>query len=83
MNRWKIENKDIWIYRNGAYIGKTTLFQDDFPHDKCCVNEHVFLLRSIDELYQNYLFCTYQKLYFNKMQQLNANAAQQELIKKV
>ncbi len=77
MNRGRIENKDILIYKDGAYIGKTTLFQDDFPHAKCCVNEHVFLLRSKDELYQNYLFFTlYQKLYFDKMQQLNANAAQ-------
>lgn len=77
MNRGRIENKDILIYKDGAYIGKTTLFQDDFPHEKCCVNEHVFLLRSKDELYQNYLFFTlYQKLYFDKMQQLNANAAQ-------
>lgn len=77
MNRGKIENKDILIYKDGAYIGKTTLFQDDFPHEKCCVNEHVFLLRSKDDLYQNYLFFTlYQKLYFDKMQQLNANAAQ-------
>ena len=41
------------------------------------MNEHVFLLRSKNELYQNYLFFTlYQKLYFDKMQQLNANAAQ-------
>jgi len=77
MKRGKIENKDILIYKDGAYIGKTTLFQDDFPHIKCCVNEHVFLLKSKDELYQNYLFFTlYQKLYFDKMQQLNANAAQ-------
>lgn len=77
MNRGRIENKDILIYKDGAYIGKTTLFQDDFPHEKCCVNEHVFLLRSKDELYQNYLFFTlYQKLYFDKMQQLNANSAQ-------
>lgn len=77
MNRGKIEDKDILIYKDGAYIGKTTLFQDGFPHEKCCVNEHVFLLRSKDELYQNYLFFTlYQKLYFDKMQQLNANAAQ-------
>ena len=77
MNRGRIENKDILIYKDGAYIGKTTLFQDDFPHEKCCVNEHVFLLKSKDELYQNYLFFTlYQKLYFDKMQQLNANAAQ-------
>jgi len=77
MNRGKIENKDILIYKDGAYIGKTTLFQDSFPHEKCCVNEHVFLLRSKEVLYQNYLFFTlYQKLYFEKMQQLNANAAQ-------
>ncbi len=77
MNRGKIENKDILIYKDGAYIGKTTLFQDGFPYEKCCINEHVFLLKSKDELYQNYLFFTlYQKLYFDKMQQLNANAAQ-------
>ena len=77
MSRGKIQDKDILIYKDGAYIGKTTLFQDSFPHDKCCVNEHVFLLRASDELYQNYLFFTlYQKLYFDKMQQLNANAAQ-------
>jgi type I restriction enzyme S subunit len=77
MNRGKIQDKDILIYKDGAYIGKTTLFQDSFPHDKCCVNEHVFLLRVSDQLYQNYLFFTfYQKLYFEKMQQLNANAAQ-------
>jgi len=77
MNRGLIESKDILIYKDGAYIGKTSLFQDGFPHEKCCVNEHVFLLRTKDDLYQNYLFFTlYQKLYFEKMQQLNANAAQ-------
>ncbi|HRU02474.1 MAG TPA: restriction endonuclease subunit S, partial [Victivallales bacterium] len=38
MKRGIIENKDILIYKDGAYIGKTTLFQDGFPHEKCCVN---------------------------------------------
>ena len=33
MNHGKIENKDILIYKDGAYISKTTLFQDDFPHE--------------------------------------------------
>lgn len=77
MNRGKIEDRDILIYKDGAYIGKTTLFQDGFPHEKCCVNEHVFLLTSKDIRYQYFLFFTLnQGLYFEKMQQLNANAAQ-------
>lgn len=77
MNRGIIEDRDILIYKDGAYIGKTTLFQDGFPHEKCCVNEHVFLLTSKDVRYQYFLFFTLnQRLYFEKMQQLNANAAQ-------
>lgn len=77
MNRGIIEDRDILIYKDGAYIGKTTLFQDGFPHEKCCVNEHVFLLTSKDIRYQYFLFFTLnQRLYFEKMQQLNANAAQ-------
>ncbi|MCF8340733.1 MAG: restriction endonuclease subunit S [Chitinophagaceae bacterium] len=77
MNRGIIEDRDILIYKDGAYIGKTTLFQDVFPHEKCCVNEHVFLLTSKDVRYQYFLFFTLnQRLYFEKMQQLNANAAQ-------
>lgn len=77
MNRGIIEDRDILIYKDGAYIGKTTLFQDGFPHEKSCVNEHVFLLTSKDLRYQYFLFFTLnQGLYFEKMQQLNANAAQ-------
>jgi type I restriction enzyme S subunit len=77
MNRGIIEDRDILIYKDGAYIGKTTLFQGGFPHEKCCVNEHVFLLRTKDINYQYFLFFTLnQNLYFEKMQQLNANAAQ-------
>ena len=77
MNRGKIEDKDILIYKDGAYIGKTSLFQDSFPHEKCCINEHVFLLQTENKNYQYFLFFTLnQSLYFEKMQQLNANAAQ-------
>lgn len=77
MNHGKIEDKDILIYKDGAYIGKTTLFQDGFPHNKCCVNEHVFLLKTTDPIYQYFLFFTLnQSIYYDKMQNLNANAAQ-------
>ena len=77
MNRGKIEDRDVLVYKDGAYIGKTTLFQDEFPRLNCCVNEHVFLLTTKDVRYQYFLFFTLnQSLYFEKMQQLNANAAQ-------
>lgn len=73
----KIENKDILIYKDGAYIGRTSLFQDNFPHKEAMVNEHVFLLHTKEEISQYFLFFTlYQKVYFEKMQKLNKNAAQ-------
>ena len=77
MKKGKLVNRDILIYKDGAYIGRTSLFQDGFPHSTAAVNEHVFLLHTNDELLQYYLFFTlYQADYFKKMQKLNKNAAQ-------
>lgn len=81
-----IGNKDILIYKDGAYIGKTSLFQDGFPRRDAMVNEHVFLLHAKEETSQYYLFFTlHQNIYFEKMQKLNKNSAQpginQEAIK--
>jgi type I restriction enzyme S subunit len=73
----RIENKDILIYKDGAYIGRTSLFQNNFPHKEAMINEHVFLLHTKKEVNQYFLFFTlYQKVYFEKMQKLNKNAAQ-------
>lgn len=75
--RGKIEDKDILIYKDGAYIGRTSLFQDNFPHKEAMINEHVFLLHAREESNQYFLFFTlYQRTYFEKMQKLNKNAAQ-------
>ncbi len=77
MTRGKLKDRDILIYKDGAYIGRTSLFQDGFPHVEASVNEHVFLLHSKEELLQYYLFFTlYQHEYYLKMQKLNKNAAQ-------
>lgn len=77
MNKGKIVNRDILVYKDGAYIGKTSLFQDGFPHSLCAVNEHVFLIHARVEIVQYYLFFTlYRKEYYLKMQSLNKNAAQ-------
>ncbi len=75
--RGKLQDRDILIYKDGAYIGRTSLFQDGFPYYTASVNEHVFLLHMQDEALQYYVFLTlYQKEYFDKMQKLNTNAAQ-------
>ena len=77
MKRGKLKDRDILIYKDGAYIGRTSLFQDGFPYIEASVNEHVFLLHSNEELLQYYLFFTlYQQEYYLKMQKLNKNAAQ-------
>ena len=77
MKRGKLKDRDILIYKDGAYIGRTSLFQDGFPHEKAAVNEHVFLLHTENKSLQYFLFFTlYQYEYFVKMQKLNKNAAQ-------
>ena len=59
-------------------MGKTTLFRDGFPYDYATINEHVFLLRSKNEAFQEFLFYTLlREQYFDSMQRLGkAKAAQ-------
>ena len=77
MRKGVIEDRDILIYKDGAYIGRSTLFQDNFPFEKCSINEHIFLIHAKNELLQYYLYFTlHSSLYFEKMQSLNSNAAQ-------
>lgn len=72
-----IQNNDILIYKDGAYVGKTTLFRDNFPFEFATINEHVFLLRSSKSYFQEYLFFTLKlESYYNLMQSLGQKAAQ-------
>lgn len=73
-----IESGDILIYKDGAYVGKTTLFRDGFPFAFAAVNEHVFLIKAHDKRLQEYLFFTLNQVsYFETMQRLGkAKAAQ-------
>ena len=74
----EILDNDILVYKDGAYVGKTTLFRDGFPYSYATVNEHVFLLRAKDEEFQEYLFYTISReQYYDAMQRLGkAKAAQ-------
>jgi len=78
MNKGVVEDGDVAIYKDGAYIGKSTYYRDGFPYEKCCVNEHVFLLRSNnDRLRQNALYLWLQEREtVHAIRSTNANAAQ-------
>jgi type I restriction enzyme S subunit len=68
----------VAIYKDGAYIGKSSYFRDGFPHSECCVNEHVFLLRATGiRLKQNALYLWLQEPdTVQTIRSKNANAAQ-------
>ena len=77
IKRGKSKGNHILVYKDGAYIGKVTIFRNDFPFKEYSINEHVFFLNTKDSDYQNYLYFTlHQKAFFSLMQNLNRNAAQ-------
>jgi type I restriction enzyme S subunit len=78
MRKGVIRDRDVAIYKDGAYIGKSSYFRDGFPHSECCVNEHVFLLRaSGGRLKQNALYLWLQEPdTVQTIRAKNANAAQ-------
>ncbi len=72
------QDGDVALYKDGAYIGRSTYFRDGFPHANFCVNEHVFLLRSTgDQLTQNALYLWLKEsTTISAIRAMNANAAQ-------
>lgn len=78
MRKGVVCDRDVTIYKDGAYIGKSSYFRDGFPHVECCVNEHVFLLRSSGvRLRQNALYLWLQEPEtVQTIRSKNANAAQ-------
>jgi type I restriction enzyme, S subunit len=78
MRKGVVNDRDVAIYKDGAYIGKSSYFRDGFPHSECCVNEHVFLLRAnCTKLRQNALYLWLQEPdTVQTIRSRNTNAAQ-------
>lgn len=77
LKKGKIKNKDVLLYKDGANIGRVSMFGYNFPHKECCVNEHVFILRTNNKMSQEYLyFWLEQTNVREQIVQLNTNAAQ-------
>jgi len=77
MSRGIIKGGDVLLYKDGAKIGRKSMFKDGFPHEVCCINEHVFILRVNNTCSQNYLYFYFDRPDMTqKIIGLNANAAQ-------
>jgi type I restriction enzyme, S subunit len=78
MRKGVVKDGDVALYKDGAYIGRSSYFRDGFPHTSFCVNEHVFLLRTNGEhLTQNLLYLWLQEpKTVSDIRATNANAAQ-------
>ena len=72
-----VRNGDVLLYKDGAHIGRKTYFDCNFPHTKCVVNEHVFIVRLNKPIMQKYLFFWLdQDWVTGKIIGLNSNSAQ-------
>ncbi len=77
MKKGHVRDRDILVYKDGAYTGRVSLFQDNFPYKECAVNEHVFLLRSCLATDQYWLYFTLnQSTIFEMIQRIAISSAQ-------
>lgn len=77
MRRGRVESGDVVLYKDGAHIGRVSMFRDGFPHAECAVNEHVFILRATEDYSQSLLyFWLAHPDNQSRVRALNANAAQ-------
>jgi len=67
LNQGIIKSNDVLLYKDGAGLGKSSMFKNNFPHKTCCINSHVFILRSNEEITQNYLYLWLQQDFIKKM----------------
>ena len=77
MRHGVIQSRDVLLYKDGAHIGRSSMFGDSFPHSQCAVNEHVFILRTGAKVGQSHLyFWLSQPETRQSIVNLNANTAQ-------
>ena len=77
MKKGKIKDNDVLLYKDGASLGRKSLFRNNFPFKQCCINEHVFILRTNKKISSSFLFFWLDQKWMEKnVQNLNSNSAQ-------
>lgn len=67
MRNGVVQSWDVLMYKDGAGVGQASMFGDGFPYEKCAINSHAFILRSENNLYQDYLYLTLCQEYIKKL----------------
>ena len=77
MKQGKVRDFDVLFYKDGAQLGRTSILGLGFPFKKCCINEHVFIIRVKSPLNQIFLYF-WSTLSSTKddIRNLNTNSAQ-------
>lgn len=61
MGKGHVENRDVLLYKDGGKPGTfephVALWGDGFPFDRMAINEHVFRIRVLPPLTQEWLYC--------------------------
>ena len=68
-----VHSGDVLLYKDGAYTGKISMALNGFPHKKCAINEHVFILRTKNGWANNYLYFLLN--HYSVKEQLHAMAS--------
>lgn len=77
MNKGIVEDYDVLIYKDGAGLGRVSIFGDGFPHRELCINSHAYLVRTDNTCSQAYLyFWMDSPLIKSSIRNSNTNAAQ-------
>lgn len=77
MKQGSVKSEDVLLYKDGAKIGRKSFFMDNFPFKECAINEHVFILRSVKNFSQFYLYFWLDQDYMtSRIINLNSNCAQ-------
>ena len=53
-----VKSGDVLLYKDGAYTGKVSMALNGFPYKKCAVNEHVFIINTVENWAKYYLYFT-------------------------
>jgi len=56
MTNGVVKSSDVLMYKDGASLGRVSMFKNGFPYEKCCINSHAFILRTNEIITQNFLY---------------------------
>lgn len=56
MTQGVVIDNDVLMYKDGASLGRVTMFKRGFPYNECSINSHAFIIRTNNKISQNYLY---------------------------